>query len=85
MKAQVHHFCQESEDFEPQDIHIMVDLPFVPAAGTMLKVARDGEFMPVDEIYFDVKTPELLEVFISADDISLFPWEVMKAQGWVMS
>lgn len=84
MKAQVRHFCQESEDFEPQDIHIMVDLPFVPAAGTLLKVTHDGDFMRVDEIYFDVKTPALLEVFISADGAQLYPWEIMKAQGWVM-
>ena len=91
MKARVHYQCQprrKSATYEAEDICIDVDLPFVPAIGTMLKVSATGDYMKVDDVFLDLvpdgSEGEGLVVYLEepADGPDFRPWPEMKAQGW---
>lgn len=92
MKAKVHATCQPKSkaaalQYDAENIHIVVDLPFVPAAGTMLKVSPAGDYLKVDQVYLDLtEGGEGLVVFIEEPDDSreLMPWKAMKAEGWAL-
>lgn len=90
MKARIDYFCapiKKGSGYELENIHIFVDLPFIPAVGTALKLTKDGDFMEVADVMLDItpggeglciglKEPEF--------DVQIYPWPEMKKQGWLL-
>lgn len=84
MKAKVLTHClpkRKTDEFECVEVVIHVDLPFVPAAGTMLKLTPDGEFLCVDQVYWSVTDPDVIDVFIEEPEV-LPTFAFMRKEGW---
>jgi hypothetical protein len=67
--------------YEAEDIHITVDLPFLPAPLMWLKVTSDGDYYQVEEVFWDASEPDRVEVFFKLPD-QLPLWKTMRAGGW---
>ncbi len=91
MRATIHYVClpkSKRADYGSEDIIIDVEMPFVPSAGTMLKVAQEGGYLKVEDVFLDlVPGGDGLAIFIQepGDRNDLRPWLEMKAQGWALS
>lgn len=84
MKALIRHVCAPKSKraaYEAEDIHIVVELPFMPVAGMRLKLTPEGEFNQVDEVFWDVSLPDEVEVFLEEPD-DLQALKFMLAEGW---
>lgn len=84
MKAKVLSHClpkRKTDEFECVEVVIHVDLPFVPVAGTMLKLTPDGEFLRVDQVFWSVTDPDVIDVFIEEPEV-LPTFAFMRKEGW---
>lgn len=90
MKAKVTFVCKPAKkaaDYDAESIFMMVDLPFVPSVGMMLKLTPEGNYIEVNDVMLDI-TPggEGLIVGLKEPDdedaYQLRSWPEMKAQGW---
>lgn len=87
MQARIDYQCQPREEdapYECEDISIVVDLPFVPAVGTMLKLTVEGDYIEVADVMLDL-SPEgegLIVGLKEPEDWQLRSWPEMQAQGW---
>lgn len=85
MKARIDYYCQpktKTAEYESENIHLVVELPFIPAVGTMLKLTNDGDFIRVNDVMLDItKGGEGLCIGLEEPDI-LDPWLSMRSQGW---
>jgi len=90
MKAKVLFFCKpakKTKDYEVESIFMMVDLPFVPSVGTMLKLSPGGNYIEVSDVMLDI-TPDGEGLIVGLkepgdeDAYQLRSWAEMKAQGW---
>ena len=64
---------------------MFVDLPFIPQAGTYLKVTPEGEFMTVQSVMVDITangSPIIISMEEPDEITQLRPWKEMIAQGW---
>jgi hypothetical protein len=69
-------------DYECEDIHIDVMLPFVPQIGTDLKVTKNADYIAVESVSFDAsKDGEGLTLHLAQPDV-LLPWSEMQNKGW---
>jgi hypothetical protein len=91
MKARVHHVClprSKRVAYDTENICIDIDLEVLPQIGSMLKVAPNGEYLKVEDVYLDV-TPggEGLSIHIEEPDRDddLRPWPEMKIGGWKLA
>lgn len=85
MKATLHYWAtpaQPDAQHEAEDIRLTVFLPFMPTAGMKLKVTPDGDYLKVAEVFWDISSPDEVEV-VFEEPLDLLPeWEQMKEQGW---
>jgi len=88
MKARIDFVCKpanEASEYELESIFLIVDLPFVPSVGLMLKLTDEGDYIQVIDVMFDL-TPggDGLTVGLKEpdEDFQLRSWPEMKAQGW---
>lgn len=75
---------EESND-DCENIYMVVDLPFVPAVGTMLKLTEQGDFIEINDVMLDISPGGdglLVGLAEPLHDGELRPWPEMKAQGW---
>lgn len=82
---------REGAPYDAEQIYIDVELPFVPAVGTLLNVTADGDYVPISEIFLDL-VPDGSEgsglvVYLEEPDgdAALRPWAEMKSRGWKVS
>lgn len=88
MKARIDYFCQPTptSSGEIYNIYMFVDLPFVPAVGTLLKLTREGDYLKVADVTLDVSPGGqglLIGLEEPEEDSELRPWAEMQAQGWM--
>ncbi len=71
-------------DYEAVHMCIEIDLPFVPAAGSFLKVTPKGDYLEVGVVYFDTAEPGVVDIWIKEDskDKRIPPFEELIEQGW---
>lgn len=91
MKARIDYFCRPVSpvaNYALENIHIHVDLPFVPAVGTMLKVTKDMDYIEIDDVLLDL-APDgegLVIGLLCPDNLdNLWPHDVMQKLGWKLS
>lgn len=89
MKVTIHGYAlPETSDVQYRlcEVFLDMDLPFIPAAGTNMKVAIEGGCFTVDLVEWDFTRPEKINVLMcepSSDEYeSLRPISQMLAQGW---
>jgi len=88
MKARIDYYCEPAKnraEYDAEEIHMYVDLPFVPSVGMLLKLTKEGEYIKINNVMLDV-SPEGEGLIIGLEepeeDHQLRPWPEMKAQGW---
>jgi len=88
MKARVDYFCKPAKknaNYECESIYMEVELPFVPAVGTMLKLTEEGDFVKINDVMLDI-SPGGHGLLVGLEEPEhvgeLRPWSEMKAQGW---
>lgn len=88
MKARVYHFAKPAKknvDYV-EEVKIDIDLPFVPAIGTALKITPNGEILIVNQVYWDAEDPAVIEVYTDEPaDFGFLPLKDMLAEGWVIA
>lgn len=75
----------KGKPYECVDVCLEVDMPFIPTNGMALKVTKDGEYMTIDEVMWDVDKPDLLDIYmvdLDIDNVGMRPLKEMKQQGW---
>lgn len=75
----------KESDTDCENIYMVVDLPFVPAVGTMLKLTEQGDFIKINDVMLDISPGGdglLVGLEEPQHDGELRPWSEMKAQGW---
>lgn len=89
MKARIDYFCKpvkKGVDYELENIHMFVDIPFIPAIGTDLKVAKGGDYVAVEYVMLDLSELDEVPLNIAlkepTDELDLKTWKEMKALGW---
>lgn len=92
MKARIDFYCKPAKkkaDYDLEEIHILVDLPFVPGLGHFLKLTPNGDHYAVSDVFFDASASSdgLLVVGLKEPDgsIQTRPWKEMKAEGWQLN
>lgn len=64
-----------------EEMFIEVALPFVPAPGTLLRLAPDGPLLKVDVAYWDAAEGHIVQIF-TRDPDRLQPAQTLLDQGW---
>jgi len=88
MKALINYFClpvKPNAKYEAENIYMIVEIPYVPAVGTMLKLTNAGEFVEVVDVYLDISHDQYqLNIGLKepVEDFEWMTWEVMSKQGW---
>lgn len=84
IKARVFHICRiAGGDF--RDVHIDVELPVLPPAGSHLKLTPNGDYLTVDGVMIDITAEgEGIGVQIKEPlhDFEIWSWDKMRAEGW---
>jgi hypothetical protein len=93
MKARIDYYCLPSKkgaDYDVENIHLVVDLPFIPTVGMDMKFTKDGDFATVSDVMYD-HTDEVTPLCVGLEEpnpeqvkLVLRPWKEMKAQGWLL-
>ena len=83
MKARVWHWAKpvQSDRCEPVQVWMELRLPFVPACGMRLKVVPAGHVLRVSDVYWDIASADVIEVF-TAEPERLPALREMLTQGW---
>ena len=89
MKARIDYYCKprkRNSGFAVEEICFYVDLPFVPAIGTMLRVTEREDYRPVADVMYDVPGEEGVHLIVGLEepenDWELRSWRDMKREGW---
>lgn len=57
------------------------EIPFVPAADSMLAVTQGGDFFSVEEVYWHCDRPDEITVYL-IDKLGPQPMRYLIDQGW---
>lgn len=88
MKVKIKYWCnliQDDECYHGKEIHIGVELPFLPPTGSFLMFTKQSGYLEVDTIFIDLNQGgEGLSIFLKCpkDLDDLPPWDVMEKDGW---
>lgn len=89
--VRVHAFCQPARpgvDYETEEIHMDIVLPFFPGVGIDLKLTASGEYMRVQAVMVDL-APEgegiTVHMAEPEQEWELRPWDEMREQGWKLT
>lgn len=64
-------------------ISLVIDLPFAPAIGTMIRASPNGEFLRVTAVFWDIGNPSGLLVFTEEPEPELLhSFAAMQREGW---
>lgn len=84
MRAIIQHQCLPPDpdaSYEAEDIHIVIDIPFLPQPGMHLKVTPQGDYLTVRDVLWTINAPVWLNVGTEEPEV-LYPWADLKDQGW---
>lgn len=94
-KARLDHTCMPrskaaARQYDAEEIVLYVDLPFVPAIGTMLKPTTEDDFLTVSDVLLDLSPGGEglvlgLEAPSESNGARLEPWAEMKKRGWKLA
>lgn len=87
MKAIIHGHAMprnKKVEYETENLFIEIDLPFIPTKGTSLMVTPHGEYQIVDQVFWNCRNPDQIQVFIEEpeDDSEIRPFTEMLKEGW---
>lgn len=57
------------------------EIPFVPVSGQLLAVTSGGDYLSVDEVYWNCEQPDELTVYMQ-DSSGTHPAAYLREQGW---
>lgn len=67
----------------PEAISLIIDMPFAPAIGTMIRASPNGEFLRVTAVFWDIGDPRGLLVFTEEPEPELLhSFAAMQREGW---
>ena len=88
MKARLDYVCEpakKNSGYDEEEISLVVDLPFAPFVGMLIKPTPNSDYLRVIDVMLDL-TPDgeglILGIEEPDDFSSLRPWREMKAEGW---
>lgn len=75
---------KKNAEYEVENLFIIIDMPFIPTKGSVIKVTADGEYLTVDEVLWNIQKPNEIMVFTEEPDQlnQIRPYKEMSDQGW---
>ena len=73
--------------YDIEDIHVDVELPFVPSVGMMIRPTPANDYVEIVNVFLDFH-PEGEGIVLGLkepEDDNLRSWTDMQAQGWQLS